>query len=237
MPQNEKVPLDWRDMLGENWKEVHSRWLHRLGNLTLTGYNSAYSDRAFEDKKTIDKGFSSSCVRLNKFVREQEVWTQKEMHQRGSDLASRALSIWRPLIVSQELVDVAKHLEMRELAARRDVAKVKMSAKARKLFDALRSRVKEFESDVLEIAEAKSVSYHGPNFFLEVLPRVHRLTLLVPLDFNEVVDPEGVAEDATRWKFLFYAKYEGGVTVGVKTIADIEPAIGIIRQAYAVSSR
>ena len=41
-PQNERLPLEWRTMLGENWKEVQSTWLHRLGNLTLTGYNTIY---------------------------------------------------------------------------------------------------------------------------------------------------------------------------------------------------
>jgi hypothetical protein len=53
MPQNEKLVLDWRKMLGENWRDVQREWLHRLGNLTLTGYNSTYSDRSFAEKKTI----------------------------------------------------------------------------------------------------------------------------------------------------------------------------------------
>ena len=47
MPQNERLSAEWRTMLGENWKEVPKTWLHRLGNLTLTGYNSKYSDRPF----------------------------------------------------------------------------------------------------------------------------------------------------------------------------------------------
>ena len=45
MPQNEKIPEAWRVMLGEGWKGVRQTWLHRLGNLTLTGYNSTYSDK------------------------------------------------------------------------------------------------------------------------------------------------------------------------------------------------
>ncbi len=61
-----------------------------------------------------------------------------------------------------------------------------MSDKARALFESLRHQVKEIDDGVLEVAESKSVSYHGPVFFLEVLPRKHRLTLLLPLDFNEV---------------------------------------------------
>ena len=53
-------------MLGEDWQDIQSVWLHRLGNLTLTGYNSTYSDRPFRDKKTIRGGFEESSVRLNK---------------------------------------------------------------------------------------------------------------------------------------------------------------------------
>jgi Protein of unknown function (DUF1524) len=51
-------------MLGENWKDVQKTWLNRLGNLTLTGYNSTYSDRPFAEKKTVAGGFSDSSLRL-----------------------------------------------------------------------------------------------------------------------------------------------------------------------------
>ena len=59
-------------MLGSDWQEVQRLWLHRLGNLTLTGYNSSYSDRPFLEKKTISGGFNESSVRLNRYIREQE---------------------------------------------------------------------------------------------------------------------------------------------------------------------
>ena len=36
MPQNENLSAAWRD-LGPEWKQVLTRWLHTLGNLTLTG--------------------------------------------------------------------------------------------------------------------------------------------------------------------------------------------------------
>lgn len=75
MPQNEKLSPEWRQMLGDDWRETQRQWLHRLGNLTLTGYNSTYSDRPFDEKKTIRGGFAESSVRLNKFVRECATWT------------------------------------------------------------------------------------------------------------------------------------------------------------------
>ena len=222
-------------MLGENWKDVQKTWLNRLGNLTLTGYNSTYSDRPFAEKKTVAGGFSDSSVLLNRFVREQPVWTAEEISSRTEALAQRAIEAWPTLSVSRSLIDAANHQEMREQAARRDVAKVEMSAEARALFQELRSHVLALDSDILELAEPKSVSYHGPVFFLEVLPRRYSLTLLLALDFNEVDDPSGLAQDATQWKFFIHARHEGGVFLSVRDFAAIESALPLIRQAHTAS--
>ena len=51
MPQNEDLSAEWREALGEDWERVHETWLHTLGNLTLTGYNSEYSDHPFSKKR------------------------------------------------------------------------------------------------------------------------------------------------------------------------------------------
>jgi predicted transport protein len=203
----------------------------RLGNLTLTGYNSTYSDRSFSDKKTIPGGFSDSSVRLNRFVREQQTWTQREMEKRGQKLARQALAIWPGLVVKQELIDNARETEMRERAQRRDVAKVPMSPAARQLFDALRTRIQTLGSDIIELAEQKSVSYHGPAFFLEVLPRKNRILLVLALDFNETEDPSGMAQDTSQWRFFVNAVYEGGVYVRVQSQDDIDKAMPMIRVA------
>ena len=133
-------------------------------------------------------------------------------------------------------IEQAKQAELRELAERRDVAKVPMSAAARELFVLLQPRIHEIDPALLELAESKSVSYHAPGFFLEVLPRKHKLLLLLPLDHSEIEDPHGLSEDATEWKFLFYAKHEGGVLLRIKQERDIEHALPIIRQAHAMAS-
>jgi len=235
MPQNEKLSPEWQRMLGEHWRVVQRDWPHRLGNLTLTGYNSKYSDRSFEEKKTIEGGFAESSVRLNKFVREQDVWTSREMEQRGKHLARRALVIWPALTVEKGLIDAANEAEMRERAQRRDVTKVPMSQTARQLFDVLRSKVLAIPSDIIEIAEQKSVSYHGSSFFLEVLPRKHRIELLLALDFNEVEDHSGLAEDTSEWKFITHAVYEGGVYVRIDNAAVIEKALPMVRLAHELA--
>lgn len=232
MPQNQKLPSDWRKMLGDNWREVQRQWLHRLGNLTLTGYNSSYSDRSFSEKKKIKGGFEESSIRLNKFVREQSAWTPAEMDRRGKSLATRALSIWAPLVVERSLIDAAREAEMRLLSKQQDTQKVPMSEGARRLFDQLRVAVLQFDPNIIELAEQKSVSYHGPSFFLEILPRKNRITLLLDLDFNEVDDPLNIAHDASEYKFLVNAVHEGGVLVSILGADDIENSLPLIRQAW-----
>lgn len=236
MPQNERLRKGWREMLGAEWKDIQKTWLHRLGNLTLTGYNSKYSDREFEDKKTIEGGFSDSSVRLNKYVREQPVWTAKEMDRRTNELAKRALKAWPALIVDEKLVDAAEHLEKQRLAAKQDITKLDMTDDARALFAQLRKSILDLDGNILELVEPNSISYHGPAFFLEVLPRAHRLTLLLPVDFSEIDDPSGIAVDATQKKFYLHAKYEGGVAVHLWSADAIEQALPIIKQAIAVSN-
>jgi len=160
MPQNEKPPAPWKKMLGPSWRRDHDVWLHRLGNLTLTGYNSTYQDRPFEEKKTIPGGFNESAVRLNKYVREQTRWTPKEIEKRGEKLADSALEIWRALDVDPDLVEAANLRAMRELASRHNVEQIPMSPEARELFDVLSEKVKKL-GDVIELAENRSVSYHA----------------------------------------------------------------------------
>ena len=234
MPQNEKLPAEWREMLGVDWVDIQRQWLHRLGNLTLTGYNSKYSDLPFAEKKTISGGFEESSVRLNKYIREQAQWTPTQMKDRGELLAQRALSIWPRLEVDPAMVQAAEVKDMRRRAKRRDVGKVQMTEVARGLFEQLRTMVLEIDSDIIELAEPRSVSYHGSEFFLEILPRKNRINLLLALDFNEAENPHGIAKDTSQRKFFVHAQYEGGVYIPIWSTGDIELALPIIRQAHAL---
>ena len=53
-------------MLGENWQQVQETWLHTIGNLTLTGYNSEYSDKPFISKRDREDGFKDSPSQVHK---------------------------------------------------------------------------------------------------------------------------------------------------------------------------
>ncbi len=92
MPQT--LTPSWEKELGDNFKVVHSENLHRLGNLTYTGYNSSYGNKSFTEKKNTANGFNDSRLFLNKFVKEQAKWTKSEIDARADILAKRASNIW-----------------------------------------------------------------------------------------------------------------------------------------------
>ena len=237
MPQNEDLRQEWRLMLGQdNWPTIQQEWLHRLGNLTLTAYNSEYSDRPFAEKKSCPGGFADSAVRLNKFVREQDVWTAKQMKERGLLLSQRAAVVWPNLNVAPELLERAKEAELRRRAEARSVDEVGMSHRALHLFGLVSERTRELGSGIVEIAEPHSVSYHAPDFFMEVLPRAYRLVLLLSPEVAEIEDDEGIAMDATRWKYFRGSRYRGGVAVYVETASDVGRAMPLVRQALVIAA-
>jgi uncharacterized protein with ParB-like and HNH nuclease domain len=236
LPQNENLPKEWRFMLGQDWANLQGKWVHRLGNLTLTGYNSEYSDRSFIDKKTIPGGFSESSIRLNKWVREQEFWTVQQIEERSDFLADKALSIWRPLNVAANAISTVELEELRKSAMRRTANDVQMNPKTRELLNALREQVLGI-GEVIEKGESKSVSYfadsgYAGEFFMEVLPRKGYLTLLMDIDFDEVSHVSSRVQDATEQKFFFYARHSGGAFIHISDENEIPDALLCVKRAY-----
>ncbi len=92
MPQH--LTPEWVQSLGEESDEIHETWLHRIANLTLTAYNSKYSNLPFAQKKTMQNGFDDSGIRMNTYIAKKEKWTLSELEERSQYLADRALTIW-----------------------------------------------------------------------------------------------------------------------------------------------
>ena len=92
MPQT--LSDKWKDALGEEWERIHQQYLHTMANLTLTGYNSQYSNLAFLEKRDMEKGFNDSAFRLNNYVKSCDQWTEVEMKQRQHDLLEVFMRLW-----------------------------------------------------------------------------------------------------------------------------------------------
>lgn len=93
LPQNDNLSAGWRESLGHDWKRIQETWLHTLGNLTLTGYNSEYSDRPFHEKRDMPGGFRESPIRLNEGLATLDAWTEHAIRQRADRLATTASSV------------------------------------------------------------------------------------------------------------------------------------------------
>lgn len=93
MPQH--LTPAWIQALGPDAEEIHSTWLHRLGNLTLTAYNSNMSNATFQEKRDAELGYKASGLRMNQWIAEKEKWGPEEMQERSDAMVDRATSrIW-----------------------------------------------------------------------------------------------------------------------------------------------
>ncbi|MXV73260.1 HNH endonuclease [Candidatus Poribacteria bacterium] len=93
MPQN--LSEAWKQELGEDFRRIHRRWLHRIGNLTLTLYNSEYGNLTFKKKRDMPKkGLSSSPLHLSQSFASTEQWNEGTIIARAEKLAEKAVKIW-----------------------------------------------------------------------------------------------------------------------------------------------
>jgi uncharacterized protein with ParB-like and HNH nuclease domain len=92
MPQT--LNDDWKRDLGEDWQRIHEEWQDTIANLTLTGYNSKYQNKCFKEKKLAEHGFADSSLRLNKYLRECDKWTEEEMKNRQKIMVDYAMTLW-----------------------------------------------------------------------------------------------------------------------------------------------
>lgn len=93
MPQT--LSTTWKKSLGDNHKVIYDKYINTLGNITLTGYNSSYSNKSFLEKKDMDKGFNESRLYLNSYLKTVDKWTENEIQERANKLKDRSLKIWK----------------------------------------------------------------------------------------------------------------------------------------------
>jgi len=89
MPQS--LSVEWKNHLGENWKEVHELYVDTIGNLTLTG-NLELSNKSFEEKKAY---FKHSNLQMNRNFSQFSRWTRAEIEKRTEELFQKALEVWK----------------------------------------------------------------------------------------------------------------------------------------------
>ena len=84
----------WKNHLGNDYNKIYETWINRIANLTLTGYNSQYSNRKFIEKRDMEDGFKDSHLQLNSYVSNCEKWTLEELKQRNKEMKELAKKLW-----------------------------------------------------------------------------------------------------------------------------------------------
>jgi uncharacterized protein with ParB-like and HNH nuclease domain/predicted transport protein len=236
LPQNEALSAQWQADLGEDWKRVQNTWLHTLGNLTLTAYNSEYSDYPFsykrdevKDKAGSSIGFSHSPLKLNIGLGKVAVWNQEAISIRANRLAAEALKVWSIPHLTSDVLDgyrpaTAKTGQPYSIQNHPYL----ISGVARELFNALRQAVVAIDPCVTEEYLKLYVAYKAETNFVDIVPQAKRLRLSLNMRFDEIDDPKGICLDVTelgRWG-------NGDVEVGLSSIDELPYVMGLIRQSF-----
>lgn len=93
MPQH--LTPAWNESLGANAAEIHVTWLHRLANLTLTGYNPNLSNNTFVEKRDAKAGgYKASGLKMNQKIATKDTWGLAELEERSKEMLELAMEIW-----------------------------------------------------------------------------------------------------------------------------------------------
>ena len=228
LPQNPDLSPEWQEELGPDWKTVQEKYLHTLGNLTLTGYNAELSDRPFREKLTMKGGFRESPLRLNHYLASLEHWNEEEIQERAALLADRVLEIWPAPTLPEETLAKYRKTKAKAATAYTLDDHPALAGPIRTLFDELRRRVQNLDAGVHEEVRKQYIAYKGASNFLEVVPLVSELKLYLDIPKDELDDPHDLARDATtvgHWG-------TGSVEVRLKTADQLEDVMDLIRQSF-----
>ncbi len=223
---SQELTEEWKRDLGENFQAIHEKYLHTIGNLTLTGYNPEYSNKPFQEKRDMENGFKQSPLRLNQSLKKNsEVFGEKEIKERANDLADRALKIWTYPNLDAETLEKYKQKGKREKKAY-DLSSYKFSSDSRELFDILSKEIKAFDERITEKFNQEYISYMFDKNFVDIVVQTKDLKLYLNMPFNELQDEKNLARDMTNKGHLG----NGDIEVKLETKESIPYCLGLIKQ-------
>lgn len=222
MPQT--LNLEWERDLGENFKAIHEKYLHTIGDLTLTGYNQEYSNKSFQEKRDMEKGFKDSPLRLNQGLRDLESFGEEEIKKRANDLADWALKIWTYPNLDAETLE--KYKPKKEKKAY-DLSSYKFGPHSRELFDILSKEIKALDERITEKFNQEYISYMFDKNFVDIVVQTKDLKLYLNMPFNELQDEKNLARDMTNKGHLG----NGDIEIKLETKENIPYCLGLIKQA------
>lgn len=229
MPQNQNLSEEWKTALGENWEEVHNTLLHRLGNLTLTKYNSEMSDKPFSEKIPVFE--KSATHTLNQYVIKQSSWNGDKIEERTKSLTTLALDVWKYPEISEETI--AKYSsEPEETSSKYSLDTYDLyvnDALTRMFFDKLNDAILALNPGIKREFKKLYIAYKYKTNVVDIIPQKAKLRLAINMDFDEVNDPSGICKDVTnlgRWG-------NGDVEIGFDSLGKLDAVIDVIKQSLS----
>ncbi|WQX76269.1 DUF262 and DUF1524 domain-containing protein [Helicobacter pylori] len=239
MPQT--LTEEWERDLGENFQAIHDKYLHTIGNLTLTGYNQEYSNNSFQEKRDMEKGFKQSPLKLNQSLKDLESFGEKEIEKRANDLADWALKIWTyPKLDLETLEKYKPKKEKKEKKEKEeyklkkakkvyDLSSYKFSSDSRKLFDILREKIKALDERITEKFNQQYIAYKFKTNFVDIVVQTKGLKLYLKMKLNELQDEIKeklkISDVSSIGRPCF-----GNMEVKLETKEDIPYCLGLIKQ-------
>ncbi|WP_220822666.1 DUF262 and DUF1524 domain-containing protein [Helicobacter pylori] len=225
MPQ--ELTEEWKRDLGENFQEIHNKYLHTIGNLTLTGYNHEYSNKSFQEKRDMEKGFKDSPLRLNQSLRDLKSFGEEEIKKRANVLADLALKIWTYPKLDAETLEKYKPKKDKKEKKVYDLSSYKFGSHSRELFDILSKEIKALDERITEKFNQEYISYMFDKNFVDIVVQTKDLKLYLNMPFNELQDEKNLARDMTNKGHLG----NGDIEVKLETKENIPYCLGLIKQA------
>ncbi|WP_100984389.1 DUF262 and DUF1524 domain-containing protein [Helicobacter pylori] len=225
MPQT--LTEEWERDLGENFQAIHEKYLNTIGNLTLTGYNEKYSNKSFQEKRDMEKGFKQSPLKLNQSLKDSESFGEKEIEKRANDLADWALKIWTYPKLDAETLEKYKPKKDKKEKKVYDLSSYKFGSHSRELFDILSKEIKTLDERITEKFNQDYISYVFDKNFVDIVVQTKDLKLYLNMPFNELQDEKNLARDMTNKGHLG----NGDIEVKLETKENIPYCLGLIKQA------
>lgn len=227
MPQNENLSESWKKDLGPDWKRIQETWLHTLGNLTLTAYNSEYSDKPYPDKRDNEKGFKMSPLLLNQDLGRRDVWNEETIKDRAEILANIAIGVWGGISLSEDIIAQYQQKSPSPEYSIDNYKHLKLGA-VRNMFEAFRKEVLALDPCVSEVYTKLYIAYKAETNFVDVEPMSKSLRLTLNMKYPDVNDPNGVCRDITgigKWG-------NGDVEITMDSISKLPYVMGLVRQSF-----
>lgn len=229
LPQNPELSPKWRTALGPEWQRIQQTWLHTLGNLTLTAYNSEYRDRPFADKRDMKGGFKESPLKLNAGLGQVTEWTEEAILARADRLAKLAIEVWAAPTLPAEVLNEYRPSPKANAGGYgiQDHGAL-LTSPMREVFEAFRREVMALDACVTEDFLKLYVAYKAETNFVDVVPRMKRLRLVLNMPFSEIRDPRCVCKDVSgvgRWG-------NGDVEVSLDSIDELPYVMTLVRQSF-----